>query len=147
MKVIFLKDVRGVGKKGEIKEVADGYALNALIPSRSAIQATPEKVAEHTKQAKVEAQATESQAHAAENDAKRLEGKELEVHMKANEHGHLYTHVSEEQIVMGIKAAIGSATDPKIIILEGPIKATGEWKCEAHFGQYPARFIVQVIAV
>lgn len=146
MKVIFLKDVRGVGKKGEVKDVADGYALNALIPSKSVIQATADKVAEYEKRAKEDARIADGLAHAAEHDAQRLEGKALIVRMKANEHGHLYTHVSEDQITIGMKATIGCTTEPKIIILDGPIKATGDWKCEAHFGKYPARFIVQVVA-
>jgi len=50
MKVLFLKDVGGVGQRGTIKDVSDGYALNALIPKGLAVQATPDKIAAHKKQ-------------------------------------------------------------------------------------------------
>ena len=50
MKVIFLKDVGGVGQRGSIKEVSDGYAMNFLIAQGLAVQATPEKVAAHARQ-------------------------------------------------------------------------------------------------
>ena len=57
MKVIFLKDVAKVGQHGKMKDVADGYALNFLIPRGLAIQATPDKVAAHLTEQKREGEA------------------------------------------------------------------------------------------
>ena len=136
MKVVFLKDVGGVGRQGTIKEVADGYALNFLIPRKLAEQATADKVA------KVQGAMKESAAKAAEREAqggayiKQLEGTTLEVEAKANEKGHLYKQLSSEAVVSAIKKYHGIEISADAVIFEKPIKEVGESKISIKLGSH-----------
>lgn len=145
MKVIFLKDVRGVGRKGEAKDVADGYALNSLIPQGAAVQATKEKLAAHAVQAKKEQAAAAQHALDQKEIAEGLEGELVVVRAKANERGHLYTHITEETIVAAIKRELDLDVPAKGIVIKEPIKAVGNIFVEAHLGAHRATFVVDVV--
>lgn len=115
MKVLMTKDVKGVGQRGAIVEVSDGYALNSLIPGGKAVQATPEKIAQHNKQ--MEAASFEKAKHDAETATKlrTIDGKRIVIKAKANEKGHLFRKVKGEDVATEIGNYVGLAIDPEVI--------------------------------
>ncbi len=143
MQVIFLKDVRGVGKLDDLKDVADGYALNFLIPKKLAVQATKEKIVEHTKQ---RAQEKEMQhMHASEIAAvlEKIDGSRIVLKAKANEHGHLFKSLRAEDIAREISMHTNVAVNPALISVE-PIKSVGEYTAELRSGGVSAKVTVAV---
>ena len=146
MKVIFLKDVAKVGQHGTMKEVADGYALNFLIPRGLAIQATPDKVAAH-----LATQKREGEAHAAaEAELKKtiqgLEGARLELEARATEKGGLFKSITTSDVVTLITEKKGVAVPEKVVGLAKPIKEVGEYKIKVAFGDAKAEVTLAIIA-
>ena len=128
MKIILLKDVAKVGQHGTIKEVADGYALNFLIARGLAIQATPEKIAAHEAAQKREGEAREH-AHAILVKAiQSLEGARVEITVRATEKGGLFKSITEADIARAIQDQKGIKIPEEAIVLQKPIKQTGETK-------------------
>ncbi|MGX7014281.1 50S ribosomal protein L9 [Vagococcus silagei] len=127
MKVIFLQDVKGKGKKGEIKDVAVGYAQNFLLKKGLATEATPKAMSEL--QGKNKAKAKEE----AENleEAKQLkekieaEGFEVEIKSKAGEDGRLFGSIPSKQIAENLEKQHKIKVDKRKLDLEQPIKALG----------------------
>lgn len=145
MKVILLRDVPGVGQKGSVKDVADGYALNMLFPKRYAEAATPEKLLAHEK-----AQASAKAAHDAEESAgkaltKKLAGMTVTLNAPGNEQGHLYQKVSTEEISAMLALQTGISVEAKNIHPKMPIKQSGEWPVEVRVGGSSATFVVAVV--
>ncbi|OKO96804.1 50S ribosomal protein L9 [Geobacillus proteiniphilus] len=125
MKVIFLKDVKGKGKKGEIKDVADGYANNFLFKQGLAIEATPANIKA------LEAQKQKEQRQAAEElaNAKRLkeelEKLTVEIPAKAGEGGRLFGSITSKQIAEALQAQHGLKLDKRKIELADAIRSLG----------------------
>src|SRR3989344_4296978 len=127
MKVLMIKDVGGVGQKGTVKEVSDGYALNFLIPNGCAIQATPEKVATHGKQTKESALKADAAIKDMADKLRNLDGKKFVLQARANEQGHLFKGITKSDIAKKIEAETGVAVQSEWI--KGPdeaIKNLGE---------------------
>lgn len=104
MRVILTQDVPNLGRKGEVKTVADGYARNLLLPKKLAVVASPEAIlaleAQKFRQAKeAEVELAETQKLAAQ-----LEGKAIEIAAKANADGKLYAAVTSAKVVTALKA-------------------------------------------
>lgn len=125
MKVILLKDIENLGKEGEVKEVADGFARNFLIPkniaepaTEAAIQNMEIKKQEKTEKAKIELKETQKLAE-------QLEGRELYIKVKEKD-GKLFGSVNEITIAKKLKDE-GLNVDPKNINLIEPIKEMGEY--------------------
>ena len=98
MKVIFLKDVKGKGKKGEIKDVSVGYAQNFLLKNKFAIEATPANLSKlEGQQKRVEKNAAEELAEAKELK-EQLEKITVEMKAKSGEGGRLFGSVTTKQI-------------------------------------------------
>src|SRR4030043_863341 len=124
MKVIFLKSVPK-GKRGEIKEVADGYARNFLLPKGMALPATPSAI----KAAKAMSdEKTESQARQQEElsrMARELEGKELHFKAKAGAKGRLHGAITTASIADDLSRLTGFEIDKKRVELEEPLHNLG----------------------
>lgn len=147
MKVVFLKDVAGSGKKGQIKDVADGYARNFLLKqglAKSASNSVLEEIAfKNTKQAKKEVSSLKQEQKA----AAKLDGYEIEITEKTNADGRLYASLSAAKIAESIKKALKITIDPKQIQLENPIKEVGEHDVSASFSHgLEAEFKVIVVS-
>lgn len=142
MKVIFKKDVGGVGQRGTVKDVSDGYALNFLIPQGLAEQATPDKVAAHQKHQK--ALEAESAAREKENEelAVRLNGAKFALQVRANERGHLYKALDPDSIINEIKKIFGATIPPNAVIINGSIKEIGEHHLTIKLGKSAAKVTV-----
>lgn len=124
MKVIFVQDVKGQGKKGEVREVADGYARNFLIPRQLAIPATEGNLRNLRKQQEEEAKKQEQQRQEALQVAQKLENMVLTITAKAGEGGRLFGAVTAKQISDAL-AKQGLAVDKKKIELKEPIRQLG----------------------
>ena len=126
MKIILLKNVEKLGKAGEIKNVADGFALNFLLPKKMAEAATEQKIKKARNQENKKILAREK--NLAENDKllARLNGLKLEIKAKASDSGKLFAGVSAEEIAKKLKKQKNIDIAAKRIRLEKHIKEVGE---------------------
>jgi len=126
MKVILLKDVDGTGKKGEIKDVADGHARNFLIPNGLAEIATNKAVKELEKKKELEAQEAEEKLKTVEEMVSQIDGLEIEVPSKIDETGKLFGSINEVKISQIFKER-GFDFKKSQIKIPQPIKEIGEY--------------------
>jgi large subunit ribosomal protein L9 len=147
MKVVMLKDVAKVGQHGQIKDIADGYALNFLIPKGFAEQATPEKVVKVQAQMKIIAAAEAEKSAKESQSARKLDGAAVTVEAKANEKGHLYKQLSTDVVAAAINAQQGIDVSSEMVHFSNPIKETGESKAEVRFGAHEAKITIVTKAV
>jgi len=128
MRVIFLKDVPRVGKKYDIKEVNDGYAVNFLLPRRLAEAATLKAVAEleiRKKEIVIEREVQESLLL---KNLEEIRGKTIIMKGKANEQGNLFSAIHKKEILEAMKDQHHADIMEEFIVLEKPIKAVGEFE-------------------
>jgi large subunit ribosomal protein L9 len=133
MKVIFLKDV-AKGKRGEIKEVADGYARNFLLPKGMALPATPSaaKEAKLLLEKKVEHQARQQEEQS--KVAEELDGKELHFKAKAGAKGRLHGSITTTSIAEELTRLTDIEIDKKRIELEEPLHHLGDYEVVVNLG-------------
>lgn len=98
MKVIFQKDVKGQGKKGEVKEVSEGYARNYLLPKGLVLEANDANLKSHKAVEKSIERKEQEKHEQAEQLAKELEAMDIRIHAKAGEGGRLFGAVTSKQI-------------------------------------------------
>jgi large subunit ribosomal protein L9 len=144
MKVIMVKDVGGLGRRDEVKDVSDGYAMNSLIPQGKAIQATPDRLAALTKKKAFEMESSESTGAKAAADAKKLHAALVHVLATANEQRHLYKQISRDEIAAAIKKEVGVVVDPHHIEPLEHIKTLGDFSVVVSLGGHKATITVQV---
>ncbi|MCL2637477.1 MAG: 50S ribosomal protein L9 [Oscillospiraceae bacterium] len=144
MKIILLQDVQGTGKQGEIKEVKDGYARNALLPKGLAIEATKVNLT-MLEQKKASAQhKIDTAREAAQETAKSLSGKTIGVAVKAGEEGRLYGSVTTKDVASALKQA-GFDIDKKKLTVPSDIKTCGTYEAEAKlYTGVTAKFSLEV---
>ncbi len=134
MKVLLTQDVKSLGKKGEIKDVKDGYGNNFLIGKGLAKLATPAVIKqwEAGERAKKEAEAHEI---ATLNSAKSaLEGVKLVIKTKTGANGALFGSITKDEIVDELKKQHNITIDKKSIEHHGAIKATGNYELDLKMG-------------
>lgn len=125
MKVILIKDVKGIGRAHEAIEAKDGYALNYLIPGKFAIAATPVAQREaETRRKQVTDRVALDATLLAQNIASLSEAR-IVIKTKANEKGHLYDAVGESEIAKAAKEQAHIDLPEDAIKLEKPIKELG----------------------
>ena len=147
MRIILLKDAPKIGRKYDVKEMADGYALNFLIPKGLAKVATPEaleKVEALRKELNVEKKVQENLL---EKNLHEIDGKEVSIKAKANDKGHLFASLHSQEISNAIKVSIGADIHPDFIILEKHIKETGTHNVEIKAGEKKATIKLLVEAL
>lgn len=128
MKVILIKDVKGLGKKGELVNASDGYARNYLFPRNLAAEANSQamtelKNREDSKKHKIAVETDEAKAAAA-----KINGKTIKMTAKAGQGGRLFGSVTAKEIAVGMKKQFDIDVDKRKITIDD-IKA---------FGTYPA---------
>ncbi len=134
MKVIFNADVKGKAKKGEMKEVSDGYARNYLLPRGLAAEATADNInALKLKEKARAAQIEKEKAQAMEN-AKKLEGVQVVVRAKAGSNGKLFGAVTSQEISSALKEQFGIEVEKNKIVQAEPIKNYGSYTVKAKLG-------------
>ncbi|MCL2077607.1 MAG: 50S ribosomal protein L9 [Oscillospiraceae bacterium] len=135
MKIILLQDVQGTGKKGEIKEVKDGFARNMLFPKGLAVEATKANLNMLEQKKASEQHKIETERTAAEKDKKRLEEKNVKMIAKAaGEDGRLFGSVTTKDIAAALKKE-GFDLDKKKLNILGEIKTHGTYEVEAKLYQ------------
>ncbi len=125
MKVIFVENVTNVGQRGEVKDVASGYARNYLIPKGLALEATPGRLKDLQMKEKTRERKSAKEAEAAQKIADQIAGKQFTVKAKTGEGGKLFGSVTSGDIAQLLSAG-GIQLDKKKIELEEPIKVLGE---------------------
>src|ERR1035437_10663523 len=128
MKVIFLQDVPRVGKKYDIKEVNDGFAMNFLFRSKLAELATPSAVASLEKRKKNIEIEREVQEDLLLKSLEEIKGKVITIKGKANEKGSLFSAIHKKEIVEEMKRQHHADISEEFIVLEKPIKEIGEFE-------------------
>lgn len=132
MKVIFLKDVKGSGKKGEIAEVSDGYARNFLIKKGLAEEATAVKINSLTIKKGAEDFHRQEEIKALKEEAKKLNGTQITLKIKCGENGKVFGSVTAKEIADEL-TALGYSVDKKRVILKDPIKLLGVYAVDVKF--------------
>ncbi|MES3031243.1 MAG: 50S ribosomal protein L9 [Patescibacteria group bacterium] len=144
MKIILLKDVPKVGKRFEVKDISDGYALNLLVPKGLATPATPEAL----KRLDLEKSRTagEEKVHQEllEKNLAMLEGKKITLTEKGNEKGNLFAGIHKLEIIPAIEKQARVQIDPEHMILEKPIKEAGEHKITVKAGNKSIVFTLDI---
>ncbi|MBR0277172.1 MAG: 50S ribosomal protein L9 [Clostridia bacterium] len=125
MKVILLKDVKGSGKKGQVINVADGFARNALIPKGMAVEATAANINILKGKEDAIAHKKEVALDTAQDLAKRLSGVSVEIKTKAGANGKLFGSVTSKDISEEIDKKYKIKLDKRWIDLKDGIKNTG----------------------
>lgn len=125
MKVILLADVKALGKKGEIVNVNDGYARNALFPKKLAVEANAKNMNDLKLQNQHADKVAQENYEAALALAKELEDKKVVVKMKGGEGGRTFGSVSTKEIAAEAKAQLGLELDKKKMQLSEPIRSFG----------------------
>ncbi|MCQ2557864.1 MAG: 50S ribosomal protein L9 [Oscillospiraceae bacterium] len=134
MKVIFNEDVKGQGKKGELKEVSEGYARNFLLPRKLATEATADNInAFKLKEKARNAQIARERAAAVEN-GKRLGEVQVTIRAKAGSSGKLFGAVTSQEISDALKEQCGIEIEKNKIVQSEPIKTFGAHTVKAKLG-------------
>ena len=134
MKVIFQQDVRGQAKKGEMKEVSDGYARNYLLPRNLAVEANKDNLnALALKEKAKKAQEAKERAAAVAN-AERLKDIIVTVRAKAGANGKLFGAVTSQEITDALKEQHGIEIEKNKLVQGEPIKAYGSYEVKCKFG-------------
>lgn len=128
MKVIFLKDVKGRGKKGEIKNVADGYAINFLIKQGLAQEANNQALSTFTAQKKKEEKMAQEELAEAKRLKETLENLSVVLTAKSGEGGRLFGSITTKQIAEELNKQHGIKIDKRKMELEDAIRALGTTK-------------------
>ena len=134
MKVILKADVKGKGKKGQMIEVAEGYARNFLLPKGLAALATADAINTMRLQEKAKAKADAEAKAAATEIAEKLKGLQEKVPSKGGEGGKLFGAVTGREISAALKEQHGLDIDSKKLVLDEPIKSFGSYQVKAKLG-------------
>ena len=143
MKVILIQNINKVGKKDEIVEAAGGYADNVRFPSKKAIPATAKNIEALNRKISSTKARKDLEHGLLESAIKSLPEETLSISVKANEKGHLFSSIGEDEIVDALsKKRINLSA--KNIILTKPIKETGEYKIQIVEGAYKKEITLSI---
>lgn len=145
MKIILLQDVKGIGRKFEVKDVSDGYARNFLIPRKLAEFASPSTV----KQAESLKKTLEAEREIKENLARKavevLKDVKVSINKKGNSKGHLFAAIQESEIAEALKKQTGIEIDPEFITSAKPIKESGDHEVSVRVGNQQGTFVLTIV--
>lgn len=125
MKIILLQDVENLGKAGDLKEVANGYARNYLLPRRLAAGATAALIANRTQRIAAEQRKLEKQAETNRQQAERLGNVTLTFRARVGSQGRLYGSITSQDIAAALREVENITIDRRMIELPDPIRSLG----------------------
>jgi large subunit ribosomal protein L9 len=131
MKVILLKDVTGMGRKGDIKDVSDGYANNYLIAKSLAQPATSQLIAKMQNENKQQQEKLKKQADGQKKLRSKLDGKTLVFSVKTGANNQIYGSIQDVDVAKKIKDNFGVDLDRKQLSVQHGMKKIGNYSCEA----------------
>lgn len=125
MKIILSRDVKSLGKKGDVVEVSDGYARNYILPRKLGIEASNKNMNDLKLQKANQEKIAQEQLEKAQEFARAMEEDEVVLSIKAGEGGRTFGSVSSKEIAQGYKDQCGREIDRKKIVLPEAIKSFG----------------------
>ncbi|PZE19068.1 50S ribosomal protein L9 [Paenibacillus xerothermodurans] len=125
MKVIFLKDVKGQGKKGQIKDVSEGYATNFLFPKQLAAAANESSVKMLEQQKKAEERKKDEEKAEAAALGQQLETLTVQLKAKSGKDGRLFGAIPSKQIAEELQKQYQVKLDKRKILMDEPIRTLG----------------------
>lgn len=146
MKVIFNVDVKGQGKKGEMKEVSDGYARNYLLPRKLAMEANADNLNAYKLKEKAKAAQIAKEKAAAQENAAKLSGIQVKIAAKAGSAGKLFGSVTSKEISEALREQFGIEIEKQKIVQAEPIKSFGTFEVKCKLG-YEITGTVSVLVV
>lgn len=147
MKVVFIEDVPNVGKAGQIKDVADGYGKNFLIPRKLAVPAKPQDIKAVEAQIRARARVAAKTEAEMKTLATDLEGKEITITAKVGQQERLYGSITSADIAVELENSLHAVVDKRKIELAEPIRHTGNYEVPIKLGKdITTKIRVNVIA-
>lgn len=146
MKVIFNVDVKGKAKKGELKEVSDGYARNYLLPRKLASEATADNINALKLKEKAKAAQMAREKAEAETNAAKLGEITVTIRAKAGGAGKLFGAVTSQEISAALKEQHGIEIEKNKIVQAEPIKTFGAYQIKAKLG-YEVSGTINVLVI
>ena len=134
MKVILLQDVKGMGKKGDVKNAPDAYARNVLLPKKMAVEATNQAMSELNSKTQAAAHHKAEEKAAAANNKKRIEGKTIKITAKCGENGKLFGAVTGKELATKLQEEFNISVDKRKITAPD-MKNTGVYSFEVKLYQ------------
>ena len=134
MKVLLIKDVKSLGKKGEIKEVKDGYGKNFLIGKGFALHATNEVMKKYEAEQKRKAKQDASELARLKDIEKKLADLKLVIKRKLGANGSLFGAVTKDEIANELASEFNIEIDKKTIEIDKAIKMTGDFDISVKLG-------------
>lgn len=131
MKVILLEDVNKIGKKGEIKEVKDGYAHNFLFSKNLAVPATKQNLSAVEREKELKKEEELKRKEEAQEIGKKLTDKEFDFGVKAGDKGRLFGSLTTKEIAGEIERQYAIKIDKRKLTIDEPIKALGTYNVTA----------------
>ena len=135
MRVILLQDVDGLGKAGDLKDVANGYARNYLLPRQLAAGATPSLIANRQQRIAAEQRKLEKQSELNRQQAERLGQVTLTFKARVGSQGRLYGSITSQDIAAGLRESEGIIIDRRLIDLPSPIRTIVTFEVPIKIGQ------------
>lgn len=133
MKVVLLQDVKSIGKKGELKEVSDGYARNFLLPRKLAKEANEQAMNELRNAEAAKEYKIKTETEKAQQNADLLSGKTVKIYAKPGQGGKIFGSVTPKELSEEIQKQFGVEVDKRKVIVEGDIKAFGSYNFDVKF--------------
>ncbi len=130
MKVVLTQEVKGLGHAGQIKEVADGYARNYLLPKGLATVATAGAVKEVEQRQAAEKKRQDKLDEEMRSIGKKLDGTNITVRAKVGEGGKLYGSITSQDIADALESQASQSVDKRRIEIEEPIRHVGSYKIQ-----------------
>jgi len=144
MKVILLKEVRGLGHAGEVKETKEGYARNYLIPNGLASIVNKHSIGVAEAQKNKRERLKRLEVKVKKSEAKKIDGKSFEIKVKADEKGTLYAKLDSKNISEELKKQ-GHNIEPNEIKLAESIKKIGQFEVELNLAGEGAKIKLEVV--
>ncbi|WP_457745253.1 50S ribosomal protein L9 [Sulfurimonas sp.] len=135
MKVLLIKDVKSLGKAGEVKEVKDGYGKNFLIGKGFAKHATAEVLEKHAADEAKKAEDLKNEIATLKATAQKLEKVEIIISKKVGDNGHLFGAITKDEVVKALEEQHNIIVDKKHITDKTAIKTIGEHDLDLKLGQ------------
>ena len=135
MKVMLLKDVKGTGKKGEIKEVSDGYARNFLLKKGVAVEANQANMKELDEKSKSKERKALIEYEEAVLLGKQMENVNIQIEVKSGEGGRLFGSITSKEIAEQLKKQKNIDIDKRKILMDEPIRTLGSTLVEIKLHQ------------
>lgn len=146
MKIILLEDVKTLGKKGDIVNVSDGYARNAILPKKLGVEATAKNLNDLKLQNQHADKVAAENLEKAKELAREVEQQKVVIKIKSGDGGKIFGSVSTKEIAQAAKEQTGLDLDKKKMQLTDPIKALGTYEVLVKLhSQVTTKLTVQVV--